>query len=314
MDPDDVVRVAQPQVGWILGVVAVDEFVFLDFHPRHAAAGFQVVPVFAVGGFVDVGKKSVDRLLDRKESPVEKPDHAGFSQRILGLLPAGAPGGAFPAAGRQPGRVPPFGVLLQHFVRVQPGLFDLPEQIFPVHRRARPVHQLVRQIGAFVEVFDAQRLCRVPGQGRVFIRVHVPGQREDDPDPRVLRRVAVGAVDQRAPGDPFGKGLQRVPVVPVPVQADHAPAFDAVRRSPPAAQRSADESPVVLRLVPLSLAHPGVFLGAFRRPDGVLQLFLQLCIGDFFVDPFLRLPAGPVGDAQLTHAGPSLPRGSVSGP
>ena len=71
MDADDVKGVAQLEVSRVFGVVAIDEFVFLDFHTRHAGGFNQMPAVFVVSRLIDVGEKCLQRLADGIISAIE---------------------------------------------------------------------------------------------------------------------------------------------------------------------------------------------------------------------------------------------------
>lgn len=76
MHAHDVKGVAQLQISRILGMVAVDELVLLDFHTGHAGGLLEMPAVLVVGGLVHVREKFLQRFGDRIIHAIEQTDHA----------------------------------------------------------------------------------------------------------------------------------------------------------------------------------------------------------------------------------------------
>ena len=197
---DDVKGVAQLEVSRVFGVVAVDELVLLDLHARHAGGCDQVPAVLIVGRLIDVGEKRLQRLADGIIGAVEQAHHALFGQRILHLLLCGGIRFALPGRGGQPGGVSPFRVLCEDRIGIEPAAVRLLIHKGAVSRRGRPVHQLIGLVGAFVKIVDAQHLSEIAGHRHKFLRGHIPGQREHQPDTWIFFRAAVGGVQHRGIG------------------------------------------------------------------------------------------------------------------
>ena len=194
MNPDDIKSVAELQVRRVLGMVGIDKLVFLDFHARHGAGFDQVPALVRRCRFIHIAQKGFERLLNRVVYPVEQADNAVLRQGILLFLSCGHSRLALPGGSRQPGGISPFRVSGQDIVRIQPRAFR-----FLIHKGSvcgggRPVHQLVRQIRTLVEIVNAQHLREIPGYSGKLLRGSVPGHRDDDPDPGLFLRAAVGGV------------------------------------------------------------------------------------------------------------------------
>ena len=82
----------------------------------------------------------------------------------------------------------------QDVIRVKPCTAHLFIDELTVGRRTRPVHELVRLVGAFVKIIHAKPLRKIPRHRHIFFWGHVPCQREHKAYPRFFRRMAVGAV------------------------------------------------------------------------------------------------------------------------
>ena len=194
VNPDDIKCVTELQVSWVLGMVGIDEFVFLDFHTCHGAGFDQVPALVRRCRFIHIAQKGFKRLLNRVVYPVKQADNAVLRQGILDFLPGGHSRLALPGGSRQPCRISPFRVSGQNIVRIQPRAFR-----FLIHKGSvcgggRPVHQLVRQIRTLVEIVNAQHLREIPGYSGKLLRGSVPGHRDDDPNPGLFLRAAVGGV------------------------------------------------------------------------------------------------------------------------
>ena len=100
VNPDDIKSVAELQVRRVLGMVRIDELVFLDLHARHGAGFDQVPALVGCRWFIHIAQKGFERFLNRIVYPVEQADHAILRQRILDFLPGGHSRLTLPGGGR----------------------------------------------------------------------------------------------------------------------------------------------------------------------------------------------------------------------
>ena len=302
MGADDVKGVAQLEVSRVFGVVAVYEFIFLNLHARHTGGCDQVPAVLIVGRLIDIGEKCLQRLADGIISAVEQTHHALFGQRVLHLLLCGGIRLAFPGRCGQSCRVGPFRVLCENRIGVEPAAVCLLIHKGTVSRRGRPVHQLIGLVGTFVEIVDAQHLSQIAGHRHKFLRGHIPGQREYQPDAGILLCAAVSGVQRRGIGAEGLIAIQKSGVDAVAVKRHHRAAFHGIDLASAAFQHTRHKAAVVFGSVALGAAHLCIFLGGLGGADRHSEPFLQIVKPYGLVDPSLRLPVIAVGDVQFTHS------------
>ena len=163
MDADDIEGITEFQICRVFRMVGIDKLFILDLHARNAVGCDEVPAAFALGRLVYAGKEGFKSTSDGKEYPVEDSDRAFFFKRILHLLLRNLIRLALTGGCGKPRRIRPFRVRRQDCIRVEPFLFHFLEDEYAVLRRGRPVHQLIRLIGAFIEKVDAQHLRQIPG-------------------------------------------------------------------------------------------------------------------------------------------------------
>ena len=303
MNPDQVKGVEQLTAGGIGGVVAVKKGIIVVHDGAGGAfPGGVGVAVLIGRGNVHLRQESFDRLADAV-APAERADDACFRAGILRLFP-GSAGYALPGGSRQLCQVVPFRVRLKDRVRIQPGAFVAFEHELPVGGSGRPVHQLMRHVGAFVDIIDADILREIPGHGVVLLRADVAGQREAQPDAGILRRMAVRGVKET----PVQRGRAVVRDERfrhlVAVQDYHGAAFHMVALAASAPKRAAHKAAFVLDPVADGLGGLRVFLGGLAGADRRFQPPAQIIEGRGLVDPFDGVIAVADDDLQFTHAFP----------
>ena len=259
-------------------VVGVQPLVLVDDGAAFRGA-LRIRPAVRVaGGDVHLREEGRDGLRDRV-GPAEGADDATLLDRIL-LPGAGLPGDGLrhPLADGPLERVAPVGVGVQDTVCI--GRFALPGLVDEVHvgRRRGPVHEAGRLVGGVVEEVDADVVGEPPGDGDVFVRGHLPGERHYDAVARFAWRVAVGGVE--APGGAvqhLPDGLDGGGCAEVDVEGDEGAGGDGVSLAPaPVADGAADEAADVLDLALGRLRHRPVFgrglagVLAFGEPCGQL--------------------------------------------
>ena len=229
-------------------------------------------------------------------SPAERPDHALFPQRVLLLLPAPLHDASLTGGTRQPGAVTPPRMRRKVPVRVKPLPVTAFKHIFPVRRRGRPVHQLVRAVGAFIELVYPPFRRKEPWYGGIFIRRHVPCERDHHPHPRSLRRMPVGRVQAWGIRAEHLIAVYEANARMVGILRQHGAPFHRVPFAPPAFQLSPYKAALVLCPVTLGLRQLRVFLHCFRRPHRLWKALAQLVKGDLLVHPSFCMAATAIGD------------------
>ena len=194
VDADDIEGITEFQICRVFRMVGIDKLFILDLHARNAAGSDEMPAAFALGRLVYAGKKGFKSTGDRKEYPVEDPDCAFFFKRILHLLLRDLIRLALTRGCGKPRRIRPFRVRRQDRIRVEPFLFHFFEDKYAVLRRRRPVHQLIRPIGAFIEKVNAQHLRQIPGYCHELLRGDIPQQREYQSYARIRLRTGMRGV------------------------------------------------------------------------------------------------------------------------
>ncbi|OFA24669.1 hypothetical protein BW28_06015 [Clostridioides difficile] len=162
VDSDDIECAAQLQICRVLGVVAVHELAaLLDLDTRLAARLLKAVTGTVRRKLVDVTEEFINSKVHREVGVIEHTDDAVLFQRVRLFLVADALCLALPGGCGQSRRVRPFGMRREDVIGIQPVSVRHEIQVFSVRRRTRPVHHLVRKIGAFVKHVDAQFLRHI---------------------------------------------------------------------------------------------------------------------------------------------------------
>ena len=257
--------------------------------------------VLIVGRLIDVGEERLQRLADGVIGAVEQTHHALFGQRVLHLLLCGGICLALPGRGGQSCGVSPFRVLCEDCIGIEPATVRLLIHKGAVGRGGRPVHQLIGLVGAFVKIVDAQHLSEIAGHRHKFLRGHIPGQREHQPDAGIFFRAAVSGVQCGGIRAERFIVIQKSGVDAVAVKRHHRAAFHGIDLAPAALQHARNKAAVVFGSVTLGAAHLRIFLGGLGGADRHSEPFFQIVKPYGLVDPSLCLPVVAVGDVQFTH-------------
>ena len=235
--------------------------------------------------------------------PAERPDDAALGQRVF-LLGDRAAHLRLHRLGSGPeGGVLPVGISGEHLVRIEKRLIRVSEQILPVLGRAGPVHEPRGFKGRGVEAGKRQVVCDAAGDGRILVRRDGAGQRDDEPQAHLLRRVAVGAVERIGVDERHVQIVQQAGIGVVRVQA-HQTAVDYAGAAAPAIlEIAADKAADVLDVVALGLGHGGVVVHRLAGAGGVDELVQKLAPEHLPVLPLRRLAAAAYGDEQLLVVG-----------
>ena len=200
MDADDVKGVAHLQVRRVFGMVAVNKLILLDLYASHTGGCNQMPAALVIGRLIHIREKCLQRLADRIIGTVEQTHDTFLGQRVLHLLLCSGIRLALPGGGWKPCGICPFRMFTEYCIWVKPRSVRLLIHEGTVGRRGRPVHQLIRLIGAFVKIVNTQHLSKIAGDRHKFLRGHIPGQREHQPDTWIFFRAAVGGVQHRGIG------------------------------------------------------------------------------------------------------------------
>ena len=184
---------------------------------------------------------------------------------------------------------------------IEPASVRLFIDVGAVLRSARPVHQLIRLIGTFVEEVNAEGLCHIPGDRHKLLRRHISGAREDKTDTRSVLRAAVRGVQHGGIDRILFVIFKEVLVDPVTVESYHRTEIDGIDLSASAFQRTGNKAAVILCGIALRLTHFCVLLSGLGSTDGDLEPLLQSIKGRGLVDPFFCLTVAAVGNSKLTH-------------
>ena len=280
--------------------MAVGEFAVIDHHPSGGVGGDIVVAAIHFGWLVDIGEETVSGLLDGIGA-AERTDHTLFFQRVLLLGGGLAADGTLARGGGQQGAVPPVGVCRQICVRVQPLAVHPAKDVLAVGGGGGPVHELVGTVAAFVKLVDAPLLREIPGDGGVFLRGHIAGQRDHDAHPGSLRRVAVGGVEAGGIAASIGEPLDEIGVGVIHILSQHGAADHVFPLAAVVPELASHKAALVLGPVTVSLRQLGILLHRFRGADGGGEAVAQSIKADSLVRPGLGITAIAIGDRQITH-------------
>ena len=300
MYPHQVKGVQELAVGGVGGVVAVHEPVIIDHHAGDAV-GWNIAPAVLIVRFlINIGEKCPHTLL-RGKRPAESPDSAVLGKRVLLLLALAFYIRLFRGRCGQAGAVLPIWMSGQICVRVEPVPVIAAADVFAIGGNGRPVHELVDFKGTRVDHLHANLIREVPGDGIVFLRSHVPGQRNQNPCPRRVRQVRVCGVHdgEVTPQELVFFKERRVQLVAV--QRDHGSAHHIGFLPPEAFQRSGEEPAPVLDGVLFTLLHLVVLSRSLRRPYRRFQLTPQFFNVHPDGMPGGRLAAAAETERQFSH-------------
>ena len=197
MNPYHVKRIHQLPASRIRGMVGISKLPLIDHHARLGVRRDIIKPSRHGAWLVHLRQKSRNRLL-YSIRPAERPDYPVLLQRVRLLLYFPLHHCLLAAAHRPLRRIPPVFVTGQYCIRVQDFPLNIPEHKLPVRRSRRPVHQATRLISGIVKQLYADILRHLPRRCRILIRRYRPGQRDNQPEPGILRRVLMGGIDKAA--------------------------------------------------------------------------------------------------------------------
>ena len=190
----------QLAAGRVCGMVAIGELIFIENHTRLGVRRNIVVTPRHGTVLVHIGEKSVDGI-GYRISTAESTHGSGLLQRVCLLFDVTLDDTLLPLGNRPLCGVTPVRVFCQNGIRVQQVTLHLVKYELSIGGGAGPVHQTARLVGGIIEEFDTDLLCDLSGNRAVFIRGHFTGQRDDQAEPGLLRRVFMGAVEIALEGE-----------------------------------------------------------------------------------------------------------------
>ena len=302
MQTHKVKGVTQLAAGGVGGVMGIGVLVVIDYQTSRGAAADEGVTVILLRGRVAVGEDVFQHICNAMR-PAECADDALLLQRIL--LFADLCTGALLqwARGRPEGGVRPVGIGGQHRVRIEKGRVVIAEHELAVLGRAGPVHEPRRLEGGGVEAGQRQLVRNAPGNSRVFVRRDRSGERDDEPQTHLFRRVAVSGVEGVGVDEGQIQVVQHPLVGVICVQANQAAVDHGSVVALAVFEIPADEAAYVLDVVALALGQRSVFRRRFPGAGGLGQLVQQFAPVEFFVLPLGGLTAPAYGDEELSVMG-----------
>ena len=276
--------------------------VIIDHQPARGAAADEGVAVILFSGCIAVGKNMFQHI-GNAVRPAERADDALLLQWILLLADLRTGALLQRAGGRPEGSVRPVGISGQHCVRIEEGRIVIAEHELAVLRRAGPVHEPRRFEGRGVESGQRHLVRNAPGNGCVFVRRNRSGERDDEPQAHLLRRVAVGGIEGIGVDEGQVEIVQQPLVGVVRVQADHAAVDHGSIVALAVFEIAANEATHVLDVVALALGQRSVFRRRFPGAGGLGQLVQQFAPLKLPVLPLGRLATPANGDEELSVMG-----------
>ena len=252
--------------------------------------------------FIDIGEEGFDGILDRV-STAERTDCSGLGKRVSLLFDVTLNDALLPFGYRPLRRIMPIRVPSKDLVRVQQFALHLVEDELSVRRSAGPVHQAARLIGRVIEQLDADVLCDLSGYRTVFIWSHLTGQRDDQTQTGLFRRVLMGAVEKAMEGKEHLDLVDDVRGSVVHVQRKTRTGQHTVFLAASAFEGAENETAHILDVILLGLAKFTVLLDRFSSTMGRGNTVTEL--GKFHIDQIpLSIHTGIT--CTNSHSNPSL--------
>ena len=199
MDTDYIKSIHQLATGRVRGMVAVGELVLIENNASLGVSRNVVVTPRHCTVLIHIGDKGVDGI-GYRISTAECSYRSRLLQRVSLFLNVTLDNALLPLGHGPLGGIVPVSVFCQHLVWIQRLSFHFSEYELTVRRSRGPVHQTARLIGRIVKQFNADLVRHFSGYRTVFIWGHLTGQRDDQAESRLLRRVFMGAVEQAMEG------------------------------------------------------------------------------------------------------------------
>ena len=255
---DHVEGVAELAAARVGAVVGVRPGVLVCHHAAEGRAVLVGPAVLLCGLCVDSGQEGLDGLGDAVGA-AEGADDARLGAWVL-LLRSAADWVVHFVHGPL-GHVAPVGIGGEECVGVSGFAFSCQSDELGVPGSRGPVHEAARLVGARVEQCEAY-VVREPSRDRaVLVRCDLSAEGYDEAVARLLRAVAVGAVEAPgSAGEHVGHDVRGAGCTVVDVQRHEGASFDLCGLASRAPEGTAHEASDVLDAAPLGLGH-GLVLG-----------------------------------------------------
>ena len=299
MRPYQVKTVHQFSVSRVGGMVAVGKLLIVDDNAGNADGAFEAPPILILGFLIHIGEEITHDFL-HGSCAAKRSDDTILGQRVLLFFASLLRGGSFGRGSREFGTVLPIGVSREKHIGVKPCAVIFLADILPVRRAGRPVHQLVNLEGTGINLLHADAIGKITGDGVIFVRGHIPCQRNEDSRPWCLRHMTVSGVDDgKIAGIEF---IEELRLQLVAINGYHGAALHIGLLAADSFELACQETALVLDRILLVLLHLPILLDGFGSPDWCLEPFFKFTCGHFFRMPHRRLAAVSEAKVEFPHA------------
>ena len=276
-------------------MVAICEFVIINYHPRRSLTRDIIIAAFFFGHGIHIGQKFDYRILDRVRA-AESTNNTAFVERVFYLFAFVGSDLLFTNGHRPLGAVPPIGDFLKKLHGIEELSLDNLADIFPVGGGGRPVHQLVYLVGTLVKLVNAPAggkisRRRYKGVGRDVLR-----QGNDNSHPRLFRCMPVSGVEDGSIFALAPETFDEPRFGIVVVQSKHGAALHILLAPPSVLKETSHKTASVLGFFLVGLAHLLILCHRLTGTDGGLEFRAKVSPIDRAVFPYFGITAFAVGD------------------
>ena len=278
---------------------AVEELILIHHHAGSRVRLLVSPAARYGGGLIQFGTILLQDVRDAVGLD-ESADHAILAHRVL-LLGRNdtADQALLLRADRPLAAVAPVIVLGQHLVRVAQFPAEHIEHELAVGGDGREEHHAVRLEGGLVELLHADMLRQLPRHSGVLLRADGVLEHEDDAEPRLLRGVLAGAVDDGHIRHRVADGVDKARLGEVGIQRHAAEVLHRVLVPQPLAQRPQDEAADVFGVGLILPVHGEVLCVCLGLHPRLRQLVRQILQRHRHRLAVAILAAGLGGDVEL---------------
>ena len=231
--------------------------------------------------------------------PAERADDSTLFSRIF-LLAGSVPDAFLHRLRCGPERgVPPVGIGLQHFIRIEKRRVLAMKEELAVLGRAGPVHEPCRFKGSGIEARKSQIICNAARHRGIFIRRNRARQRDNEPQAHLFRSMTVGRIERVGVDERHVQIVHEPGISVVRVQTKHTAIDYAGVVALAVFEIPADESAHVLDRIALALGHSGILGHRFPGTGRGSELVQKLAPEHLFVLPLRCFSAPANGDQEL---------------
>ena len=290
--------VAQLTARGIGGVMRKGVLVVVNHQSARGAAADERISVVLLRRRISV-RENIRQHVGDGMRPAERADDPTLFSRIF-LLAGSVPDAFLHRLRCGPERgVPPVGIGLQHFIRIEKRRVLAMKEERAVLRRAGPVHEPRRFEGGGIEAGKPQIVRHAAGDRGILVRRNRARQRNDEPQAHLFRGVTVGAVQRVGVDERHVQIVHETGIGVVRVQAQHTAVDHAGVVALAVFEIPADESAHVLDRIALALGHSGILGHRFPGTGRGSELVQKLAPEHLFVLPLRCFSAPANGDQEL---------------